>query len=419
MKHLILPSCGFAILAAGVVARAVDSDEVPTYELIKDASRVLELAQRDNVAAEAQAAAVFVAAERLAKEKKDSEARRYFEAGLRLSPWRAEYYLTYADLLSRLGEKSSARRWAMTMYERAEDDAAREKARKWLGLPEAQKIPLLPEKSPERLAICIVPVGKPPKWLVHQCGIALANLTGLAVYHQEEAIGLPPPSRNGMKHWVAKLKDGLRWEDPALTYLCRDLGFEFKGNLMPDHQIIAIYEEIFKRQGNEEALADFRKTKSDLAQDTRNQWDARKLLETLAAVSEKSPVHRIMWVGLTEVDIYLENNNYLFGLSSMDPRMKYALVSCCRFMADFNDEPPDARRLATRTVKQMLSGIGNALGAQRPLDPTCPRSYPNSLPQHDAKTLNLCDDCRKSFSGALGGFVLPPMPDDPFKAPRP
>lgn len=407
-------------LVAGIVARAADSDEVPTYELIKDASRVLELAQRDNVAAEGQAAAVFVAAERLAKEKKDSEARQYFEAGLRLSPWHAEYYLTYADLLSRLGEKSSARRWAVTMYERAEDDDAREKARKWLGLPEPEKISPLPGKSPERLAICIVPVGKPPKWLVHQCGIALANLTGLEVYHQEEAVGLPPPSRNAMKHWVARLKDGLRWEDPALTYLCRDLGIEFKGNLMPDHQIIAIYEEIFKRQGNEEALANFRKTKSDLAQEPRNhQWDARKLLENLAAVSEKSPVHRIMWVGITDVDIYQENSNFLFGLSSLDPRMKYAIVSCFRFKADFNNEPPDARRLATRTVKQMLSGIGNVLGAQRPLDPTCPRSYPNNLAQHDAKTLNLCDDCRKSISEALGGFILPRLPDDPFKAPRP
>lgn len=381
MRTPIAALWGCVLFAAALAGKENDSDEVPTVELVRDAARVLELAQQDNVAAERQAAAVFVAAERLAKEKNNADARHLFEAGLRLSPWRTEYYLTYADILSRLGEKAAARRWASTMYERAEEDDPREKARQWLELPEPARIPLLPGKSPDRLSICIVPMGQPPEWLIHQCGIALENLTGIPVFHQKEAMGLPMPNRNALKHWVSRLKDGLRWDDPALTYLCRDLGFEFKGNLMPDNQILAIYEEIFKRQGNDEALVEFRKTRASLAQDSNSQqWDAANLVESLVVMSRNSTVHRIIWVALTNVDIYMGNSNYLFGAASNNPQVKCAVVSCFRFKAGFNGEPPDARRLAVRTVKQMLSGIGNVLGVQRPLDPTCRDRTPTASP---------------------------------------
>lgn len=65
----------------------------------------------------------------------------------------------------------------------------------------------------------------------------------------------------------------------------------------------------------------------------------------------------------------------------------------------------------------MLSSVGTLLGAQRPIDPTCPRSYPNSLMQHDAKTLNLCGDCRISIAAKLG-HAVPELPERYYLAPH-
>jgi len=91
-----------------------------------------------------------------------------------------------------------------------------------------------------------------------------------------------------------------------------------------------------------------------------------------------------------------------------------AIVSCARFTAAFNDEPPDAARLAERTLKQALSSIGMCLKVERPIDPTCPRSYPSSIMQHDAKSLRLCENCREGFARAMGGKEMPAAPENPF-----
>jgi predicted Zn-dependent protease len=97
--------------------------------------------------------------------------------------------------------------------------------------------------------------------------------------------------------------------------------------------------------------------------------------------------------------MFEEKTNFLFGYAYN--KGPIAVISYRRFTADFNSDVPNRPRLIKRTAKQALSSIGFMLGVARCNDPTCPRAYPHSLAEHDAKSMNLCPACRAGFQKAL------------------
>jgi len=66
-------------------------------------------------------------------------------------------------------------------------------------------------------------------------------------------------------------------------------------------------------------------------------------------------------------------------------------------MAEFNNETPNRPKLKERMLKQCLSSAGLIFGIERCSDPTCPRAYPHSLKEHDAKSTELCPACKRGF----------------------
>ena len=388
---------------------APEAERATTEQLMREAAEVLKLAQTDNIQAAKQSGLVFNYAERLKQEKAYSDALSFFEQALRLSPWSVDRYMSYVATLKELKFDERAERWARTALDRAEDTPTREEARKWLGEKAEERLPEWEGKVSDR-AICLVAIGSPPEWLVHRCGHGLQNILGIPVFVLKEKIALPKSHRSSFQRWVTSLRASVQWDNPEVRMFLREKGLPI--NDLTDRQVLTAMEALIGASRPPEELENFRRLKIQMgSQRYDQQWDATKLWEILAENAKRENDRNPIWLGVTDVDIFGGDTNFIFGMASGPPDC--AVVSCARFSADFNGEPPDSNRLSKRLLKQMLSSIGTLLGAQRPIDPTCPRSYPQSLAEHDAKTLNLCGDCRGSIAKSIHKS-LPALPTDVF-----
>ena len=72
----------------------------------------------------------------------------------------------------------------------------------------------------------------------------------------------------------------------------------------------------------------------------------------------------VVYIGITEADIYGNNNNYLFGVARTGDS---GLISYARYRAWFH-RGENQSRLLDRIHKQLLSSVGFALGVPRPTD---------------------------------------------------
>ena len=108
----------------------------------------------------------------------------------------------------------------------------------------------------------------------------------------------------------------------------------------------------------------------------------------------------VYFMGVADVDVFRDDLNFLFGQAENNGH--HAMIAYRRFTAEFNHDRPNRARLIDRTLKQSLSSLGFMLGLGRCTDPTCARAYPHDLSEHDAKSTDLCDDCRTGLERALG-----------------
>ena len=123
------------------------------------------------------------------------------------------------------------------------------------------------------------------------------------------------------------------------------------------------------------------------------QWNAGQLLDVLIRAVRPHRRRNVAYLGITAVDIYAKNYNFLFGCASR----KGCIISYRRFTANFNGETPNQKRLVKRTFMQCLSSIGHIYGIERCTNPRCARAYPNSLSEHDAKEGSLWEKCKNEF----------------------
>ena len=130
------------------------------------------------------------------------------------------------------------------------------------------------------------------------------------------------------------------------------------------------------------------------------QWDADKMLDLFTEAIRPFYSQNVRFLGITHNDIYADDSNFYFGWSNN----WCGIVSYRRFMAGFNHEIPDRARLLRRFHFQCLASAGNVFGLDRCLDSSCPRGYPQSLEEQDAKSDKLCDTCRKEFDDTFAAY---------------
>ncbi len=114
----------------------------------------------------------------------------------------------------------------------------------------------------------------------------------------------------------------------------------------------------------------------------KGQYKARAFIET----APRSGGYHLV---VTDVDIYVPNYNFVFGLSSGNN----AVISIARLYGDLLQE---------RIIKEAVHELGHLLGLPHCKDPECVMYFSNTLSDTDRKSKNFCEKCQQNLSSRFG-----------------
>jgi predicted Zn-dependent protease len=107
---------------------------------------------------------------------------------------------------------------------------------------------------------------------------------------------------------------------------------------------------------------------------------------------------RTMYVGITEVNIYSGDNNYVFSSGYTGGSSKASILSYHMMLAKtLSEEYQSRQRLTERIAKELVPASLKQLGIPRSTDPTCPYSYSSGVKRLDQKTTTLSEPVKQAL----------------------
>jgi predicted Zn-dependent protease len=363
-------------------------------ELRAEADKVLK---RTNVSARVNTDVVFKLVERLLEDNQLEDAEEYITRGLELFPWNLEYQMIYAELLAKTGRQEKAEEKATLVLQYGETGELIGRARKLFNkdrLPEFPEISTLPGANH---CIVLVPLQECDKWLILRIEEGLSATLGVPVYIQTINAKYPPFSRDRRSIIIDRMRQRLIEEINHVDTVdaMKELNLT-REDLDEEDNFLKLAKHLL-RNYDAGALEEFEAYLED-SRGNGPQWNADQLQTILSGAVMPYRRKNVAYLGITSVDIYARDYNFLFGWANR----LCGIMSYRRFTADFNDDVPNQERLVKRALMQSLSSVGLIYGLKRCTDPTCARAYPHSLSEHDAKKETLCSECRKRFRTTFG-----------------
>lgn len=102
-------------------------------------------------------------------------------------------------------------------------------------------------------------------------------------------------------------------------------------------------------------------------------------------------------LGICDVDLYVNNLNFIFGLAS--PLEKTAVISLTRLREEFYNKPKKESLFFIRSLKEATHEIGHLFYLEHCKNPKCVMFFSNSLLDTDRKSANFCPSCLKRLKG--------------------
>ena len=388
-----------SLLAAGALLSTPTWAREPSLaDLQKMADQVL---QQDNIDARVQIEIVMVLADRLAKDGKSAEAVRYYEAGLKHYPLDLRRQLACAEQYEKLGKKDEAAAKAKIVAKAAEEDAQILAARKMLGEQVDTAVEAMGKLEGDGFTIVLVPMGDVDVLLLREIRQKAQDQLGVPVLVRSIPLKMPDFGRDplhdlcqGLRRDLQKIK-----QDGPDNYaaILKTTGIQ-EEELQQDMAVMGLFQWLLRQPGNEANRQAFAKALDDLPS-TERQWDSIGLVNVFREAVKPYRQKNVRFIGVTRCDIYSENTAFLFANTCLGD---VSVMSYRRFMSAFTRETPNRGRLAKRATNQALSCSGKVFGLESCSDPTCPRAYPNSVAEQDAKSEKLCDRCREAFDKVFG-----------------
>jgi predicted Zn-dependent protease len=391
-REVMLKAILLALVLVFTLTAYVFSEQaalIPLKELRAQADEVL---RQPNVSARKDIEVVFKLVDRLLEENQQEDAEKYIVQGLKHFPWNLEYQMVYAEMLAKKGKHEKAEEKAALVFEYGETDALIDRAGKILKkdpLPQFAKISTLPGNDH---CVVLVPFQGCDKWLIARIRDELSTTLHIPVFIQTINAKYPLYSRDRRQAIVNRLRRQLieNMKDIQVADGMKNLGLT-KEDLKEDTNVLRLMKYLLRNSGAEKIAQFDAYLKDSIGKDP--QWDACQLQDTLFQAVAPCRRKNVAYLGITSVDIYTDDYNFLFGAANTSG----GIMSYCRFTADFNNDIPNQNRLIKRTLMQSLASVGHIYGIKRCTDPTCARAYPNSLSEHDAKKGTLCSECKNAF----------------------
>ena len=129
----------------------------------------------------------------------------------------------------------------------------------------------------------------------------------------------------------------------------------------------------------------------------RSQYDASVLLLRLL---EEQPPDLCAILGITEADLFVSIFEFLFGMAQLNGAG--AILSTYRLKNELYGLPPDRILFAQRLIKEALHELGHTFGLVHCFNPQCVMNPSTYVEQIDAKSKELCRQCRTSMNEKKG-----------------
>jgi len=403
---LLVTHLGVALLGGGCSREGSSTlpppaaPEKPTLTELKPKVDTL-LAAHDTVMIRRGIDDVFALVDRLTEAGRGGEAMHYLGIALKHNAWALDYQLRYAEMLRDQAEIEQATQKARLVLEHAEQDALVVRARELAGEEPLPPIPPLGPVSHNEPALVLVAVGPVDRCVLYPLAERIRAELSVAVLVRDAGVPVPGFKRDPVKRFLAgareKIRAIFRSDLPTALFL-RRRGVALS-ELNQDEVVVKACRLLSFKTGAADGLAEFDRGMRRLEQAPK-QWDIQDLFRSLKTAVQAYRKPNVYFMGVANLDAFAGKGNFIFGTAQN--RGHHAMIVYRRFTAKFNDETPSRNRLLERTLKQALSSFGFMLGVQRCSTPTCARAYPNSLREHDAKSAELCAECRAGFEQALG-----------------
>jgi predicted Zn-dependent protease len=316
---------------------------------------------------------------------KKEESLAVFKNLLATAPFDYEAHLTFMENTPDLAAATNS---ARVVLKNAEDPTQISKASSFLGV-EPQTLEKFPVLSTNDSGLTVVLIPLPPcnPWLLEEVASTFQATTDVPVLirrlNREWTWG--PPNRMARQRQV---------EGILLQLAKTNINF---GGWNQDRYTNALTEAL----KSQDAASQYWGT--DLLAKIRVEPGQYRVDAYMRALRERLNPHRAsdsrtMYVGVTEANIYGDDNNYVFSVATFDPRFHEGLLSYAMMLGKLNPQSFDSRqRLVERMVKELVPAGLKQLRIPRSTDPSCPYSFSNGIERLDQKTLTLSDAVKQAL----------------------
>src|SRR5262249_46922422 len=124
------------------------------------------------------------------------------------------------------------------------------------------------------------------------------------------------------------------------------------------------------------------------------QYDAGRIIDKV--LSPRLPNDAAAYLGITMVDLYAEDMNFVFGLGSLERRT--GVYSLCRYYPEFmghTSGPGDKEKILRRSCGVLSHETGHMFGFSHCVLYLCNMNGCNSLEEGDSTPMEFCPVCHK------------------------
>ena len=130
----------------------------------------------------------------------------------------------------------------------------------------------------------------------------------------------------------------------------------------------------------------------------RRQYLSPLFMLAIRNYAEKQDFDRIL--GITPVDLFVYELNFVFGQAEFGPEAKAAVISLYRLFPEFYGQGENTDLFLKRVLKEALHEIGHTLGLDHCTN-NCIMIFSNSILDTDVKPASFCEKCRGKLSKAI------------------
>lgn len=297
-------------------------------------------------------------------------------------------YDAHLDFFENTDSPNAATNSARIIADNAEDEELVRQAEAFLGL-ESYSMESVPYLSPGERGLQLVMIPLPPcsVQLLEEVAVVYRNMTDMPVKicRLKEDWKWSSPERFGSQRAIERMLVSLKKEKVDFTGWTKEQYIEALREAGMDVGALYKYyiDDLVAKMDSEPG-----------------QYQAGQYVDKLCRMLEGycSSDKRTMYVGVTEANIYSDNNNYLFSQGREKGKSRASVLSYHMMQASVLEEDYAFRpRLAERLAKEMVPASLKQLGIPRSTDPRCPYSYSSGVGRLTEKTLTLSPPVKEAL----------------------